>query len=145
MFQFAGFPSVRYGFAHGYMRSSHVGFPIQIPADLWVFAPPRSFSQLVASFFGSQCQGIRPAPFLLDLSSFGLFRYSVTVSAFARSPVLSSFPVLLSLLIFLCVDFSRCILPLKHLSFSLSALELRNPPASLVPPYLKWRRRDSNS
>ena len=68
MFQFAGFPSVRYVLAHGYMGSSHVGFPIQTPADPWVFAPPRGFSQLVASFFGSQCQGIRPVPFLLDLS-----------------------------------------------------------------------------
>ncbi len=26
-------------------------------------AAPRGFSQLIASFFGSQCQGIRPAPF----------------------------------------------------------------------------------
>ena len=29
-----------------------------------LFAAPRSFSQLITSFFGSQCQGIRPAPFL---------------------------------------------------------------------------------
>ena len=28
-----------------------------------LFAAPRSFSQLITSFFGSQCQGIRPAPF----------------------------------------------------------------------------------
>ena len=32
---------------------THVGFPIQISADLWIFAPPRSFSQLITSFFGS--------------------------------------------------------------------------------------------
>ena len=56
---------MRYGLAHGYMGASHVGFPIQTPADRKVFAPPRSFSQLIASFFGSQCQGIRPVPFLL--------------------------------------------------------------------------------
>ena len=68
MFQFAGFPSVRYVFTHGYMRSSHVGSPIQTPADRQACAPPRSFSQLVASFVGSQCQGILPAPFLLNLS-----------------------------------------------------------------------------
>ena len=53
MFQFAGFPSMRYVLAHGYMRASHVGFPIQTPADRRAFAPPRSFSQLVASFIGS--------------------------------------------------------------------------------------------
>ena len=41
-----------------------VGFPIQISPDQWIFAPPRSFSQLITSFIGSQCQGIRPAPFL---------------------------------------------------------------------------------
>ncbi len=29
-----------------------------------IFAPPRGLSQLITSFFGSQCQGIRPAPFL---------------------------------------------------------------------------------
>ena len=32
---------------------AHVGFPIQISAAHWIFAPPRSFSQLITSFFGS--------------------------------------------------------------------------------------------
>ena len=32
---------------------AHVGFPIQISADRWIFAPPRSFSQLITSFFGT--------------------------------------------------------------------------------------------
>ena len=32
---------------------AHVGFPIQISADPWIFAPPRSFSQLITSFIGS--------------------------------------------------------------------------------------------
>ena len=63
MFQFPGFPSIRYGLAYGYWRSSPVGFPIQRSADRWIFAPPRSFSQLITSFFGSQCQGIHPALF----------------------------------------------------------------------------------
>ena len=69
MFQFSGFPPYDYGFIIRYMVFYHVGFPIRISADLWIFAPPRSFSQLVTSFFGSQCQGIRPAPFLLNRSS----------------------------------------------------------------------------
>ena len=30
-----------------------VGFPIQISPDQWIFAPPRSFSQLITSFIGS--------------------------------------------------------------------------------------------
>ena len=63
MFQFTGFPSIRYGLAYGYMRSSHVGFPIQKSPDHRIFAPPRSLSQLITSFIGSQCQGIRPALF----------------------------------------------------------------------------------
>ena len=53
MFQFPGFPSMRYGLAHGYMRFAHVGLPIQKSPDQWVFAPPRSLSQLVTSFIGS--------------------------------------------------------------------------------------------
>src|SRR5699024_7547162 len=37
------------------------GFPIQTPAGLLISAPHRSFSQLITSFIGSQCQGIHPA------------------------------------------------------------------------------------
>ena len=43
-----------------------IGCPIQIPVDQWVFAPPHRFSQLVTSFFGSQCQGILPVLFLFN-------------------------------------------------------------------------------
>ncbi len=54
---------MRYGLAHEYMESFHVGFPIQRSPDQWIFAPPRSFSQLITSFIGSQCQGIHPTLF----------------------------------------------------------------------------------
>ena len=37
---------------------------IRTSAGQWIFAPHRSFSQLVTSFFGSQCQGIRPVLFV---------------------------------------------------------------------------------
>ena len=63
MFQFTGFPPMHYGFIHGYVSSPYVGSPIQTPADPWVFAPPRGFSQLIASFIGPWCQGIRPVLF----------------------------------------------------------------------------------
>ena len=43
------------------------GFPIQKSADQCSCAAPRGFSQLIASFIGSQCQGIRPAPYMLNL------------------------------------------------------------------------------
>ena len=67
MFQFSSLPSIRYGLAYGCMEFVHAGFPIRRSPDRWLFAPPRSFSQLVTSFIGSQCQGIHPAPFMLDL------------------------------------------------------------------------------
>ena len=50
-------------FMHGSMESVHGGFPIQKSVDQWIFAPPHGFSQLITSFFGSQCQGIHPALF----------------------------------------------------------------------------------
>ena len=42
----------------------HVDCSIQRSADQSLLAAPRSLSQLVTSFIGSQCQGIRPAPLL---------------------------------------------------------------------------------
>ena len=42
----------------------HVDFSIRKSAAQWIFAPPRGLSQLITSFVGSQCQGIRPALFL---------------------------------------------------------------------------------
>ena len=35
------------------IRVTVPGFPIQISAAQWICAPPRSFSQLITSFFGS--------------------------------------------------------------------------------------------
>ena len=51
-------------FRYGRARFSCAGFPIRISAARWMFAPPRGFSQLTASFFGSQRPGIRPLLFL---------------------------------------------------------------------------------
>ena len=39
-----------------------MSFLIQKSPDQCLFAAPRSLSQLITSFIGSQCQGIRPAP-----------------------------------------------------------------------------------
>ena len=57
-------PSITYGFSYGYLSSSQAGFPIRISPDRWLFAPPRSFSQLITSFIGFRCQGIHPTLFL---------------------------------------------------------------------------------
>ena len=40
------------------------GCPIRISADLGIFAPPRSFSQLITSFFASESLGILHAPLI---------------------------------------------------------------------------------
>ena len=58
MFQFPGFPTQRYGFTLRSMTLHHGGFPIRKSTDRSLFAAPRGLSQLVASFFGSWCQGI---------------------------------------------------------------------------------------
>ena len=45
-----------------------MGFPIRTSADQFVFANPRSLSQLITSFFASKSQGIPRTPFLNFLS-----------------------------------------------------------------------------
>ena len=40
-----------------------LGCPIRISTDQCLFATPRSFSQLITSFFASMSQGIHPSPF----------------------------------------------------------------------------------
>ena len=64
MFQFPGLAYLIRYVPYG------TGSPIRISADLGIFAPPRSFSQLVTSFFASGSLGIPHAPFLTSLSGF---------------------------------------------------------------------------
>ena len=64
MFQFPGFPSVRYGFTYGYQDILLVSFLIRISVDQSSFTAPHSFSQLVTSFIGVKCQGIHPTLFV---------------------------------------------------------------------------------
>ena len=52
-----------------------LGSPIRISADLWVFAPPHGFSQLITSFFASESQGIPHVPLH---TSFFLFYFAFT-------------------------------------------------------------------
>ena len=72
MFQFTGFPSIRYGLAYGYVQSLYVGFPIQISPDHRLFAAPRSFSQLITSFVASYSQGIHHSPLFTSFIFFSL-------------------------------------------------------------------------
>ena len=64
MFQFRGFPPYSYVFTIRWYGIAVPGFPIRKSADQWIFAPTRSLSQLVTSFFGSWCQVILPTLFI---------------------------------------------------------------------------------
>ena len=58
MFQFPEFPAYTYEFSIRSAILHRGGFPIRKSADQGLFTAPRSLSQLVTSFVGSQCQGI---------------------------------------------------------------------------------------
>ena len=66
MFQFSGFPLHDYGFIMQYTKFVRVSFLIRRSTGHRIFAPYRRLSQLITSFIGSQCQGIRPVLFLLN-------------------------------------------------------------------------------
>src|SRR5579862_501911 len=63
MFQFPG--SAPLARCHAF---SVAGCPIRTPADHFLFADPRSFSQLTTSFFASESLGIPHTPFLTSFS-----------------------------------------------------------------------------
>jgi hypothetical protein len=72
MFQFSRFALLQHTF-------SMLGCPIRISADHVLFANPRSFSQLITSFFASESLGIPRVPFLtffflINLSVFHFFQ-----------------------------------------------------------------------
>ena len=75
MFQFSGFAhlSVYYVF-------NIVGCPIRISTDQFVCANPRSFSQLITSFFASESLGIPHTPLFCLLYSFYLVASNETCS-----------------------------------------------------------------
>ena len=83
-----------------YQSIALMGFPIRKSTDRWIFAPPRGLSQLVTSFFGSWCQGIR--------------RMLLLAWPYIKKRQLFDFLVRLST--------SKCPTNLNDLSFSLSFL-----------------------
>ena len=93
-----------------------MGFPIRRSTGQWICAPYRSFSQLVTSFFGSQCQGIHPALFLLNRSD---SPSSVRASGF--SMVLSIFLHNIKMLL-RCLPIQRFILSNKSFLFGIRFL-----------------------
>ena len=77
MFQFPTFAS----YFHMISRSLAMGCPIRVSADRFVFANPRSLSQLVTPFFASESQGILRTPlvtFFWESSFWSFFIYLFT-------------------------------------------------------------------
>ena len=91
-FSSAGSPPMTILFTIGYPRSARTGFPIQKSAGHRICAPPRSLSQLITSFVGSQCQGIHLVLFLAwpDLFPRGS-RYSISTHIALCAQVLLTF------------------------------------------------------
>ena len=79
MFQFSGFAhlSVYYVF-------NIVGCPIRISTDQFVCANPRSFSQLITSFFASESLGIPHTPLFCLLCSINLVSKSFVLKSNVR-------------------------------------------------------------
>ena len=102
---------------------------IRISADHRIFAPPRSFSQLVTSFFGAMYQGILRMLFvawsLLDSASFALFPslvLSYKNSTFlTRLIILSQFKTLIALYFVLTL---LILLPFLYFIFLLFPMQL---------------------
>jgi hypothetical protein len=72
MFQFSGFAPHTWCYTF-----SITGFPIRKSADQFVFANPRSLSQLITSFIAFKSQGILHAPLItfLQVYSITFFQY----------------------------------------------------------------------
>ena len=79
-------------FAHLISQVLHVsyvqGCPIRISTDLFVCANPRSFSQLITSFFASESLGIHRLPFfsfrlLTVYPNTGIYHYLLIYSLFS--------------------------------------------------------------
>ena len=86
------------------MQSSFrwLGFPIRKSADQFIFADPRSLSQLITSFIASESQGIPRVPFLTFFYHCRLLLGTVCFFELkAKSPKLKAFAFLLSTLGFL--------------------------------------------
>ena len=77
MFQFPG--SAHLAVYHAF---SMVGCPIRTPADQFLFADPRSFSQLTTSFFAFESLGIPHTPFITSFR----FTYVLVARCIIHTP-----------------------------------------------------------
>ena len=113
MFQFPGFPTFTYVFSKRSMILHHGCSHIRTSPDRSLFAAPRSFSQLVTSFIGSQCQGILHMLFyawttFLSLISFSssLLKTVLSLAWIAMSSYILLFTVTLAFVYFAWRNFN---------------------------------------
>ena len=88
-----------------YMASNHVGCPIRISSDQGLFAPPRSFSQLITSVFASYSQGIHHSPFS---SSLYLYIQSENMHFLVMTYFISDCVAIIVILVLLVLRFHYC-------------------------------------
>ena len=123
MFQFPGLAPRLLGVP----RLLAVGCPIRVPADRFVFANPRRFSQLVAPFFASESQGIPRTPFVTFFSWEPL--YSLSNPFFCYSVIRIFYN-------FLPLSFSHHAKELLLFSFKLLAFSLKCADNEGIEPYI---------
>ena len=141
MFQFTWFASYSYELAIGYLA---VGFPIRISTSHKIFAPLRSFSQLVTSFIASWCLGILLVlfltwPLLINISVY--FQFNCLFKKFWLVFKLLWFKSLLRFFQPSC--FTRVgLVEIRRFELLTSCLQGRRSPNWAIPPYIikiVWR------
>ena len=105
-FSSGGFPHIPILCSIWWLSFSQPDCSIRKSADRSVLTTPRSLSQLITSFFGSQCQGIRPALFLaLPFVSCSEFSWIVNSILVVFYPIIF-FIIVLTRSILICITFT---------------------------------------
>ena len=102
-FSSGGFPRIPILFSIRWLRFAQPDCSIRKSADQCVLTTPRSLSQLITSFIGSQCQGIRPA-LLLALPFVSCYEFSFILVVFLPDKISSI--VYLTRSILICITFA---------------------------------------
>ena len=104
-FSSGGFPHIPILFSIWWLRFAQPDCSIRKSADQCVLTTPRSLSQLITSFIGSQCQGIRPALLLaLPFVSCSEFSWLLNQILVVFYPII--FIIVLTRSILICITFA---------------------------------------
>ena len=117
MFQFPGFPSYSYVFTARSLPLRQSGFPIRKSAGQSPCPAHRSLSQVVTSFVGSRCQGIRPVLFLAWTLLRNFFRPVLSFGFYPWITWVSQTIVSVAYHFFQSKDFLCALLTYRHLKW----------------------------